>query len=265
MNAQAKVEKQSGVVNIHGREYQTVAFRVQKFREAHPDWALTTAIMARDEECVVIQASIADADGRTLATGHSEEYRKSSQINRTSALENAETSAIGRALAALGFGGTEFATANEVQNAIKQQDEPRDPSIPGITKIRNNLNKLRRDGGKATELEAFNALVTANKDDLQKIRDAEHSLWTGMGEDFDGFKAWIKRRREELSAPGPSLNLQMLLSVLDTCDSRDALNSLLDEHGAVADALDGEESRYWEHAYEAREAAIMAAGQVSVG
>lgn len=70
-----------------------------------------------------VRASILDTEGRLRATGHSEEYRKATQINRTSALENAETSAIGRALAGLGIGGTEFASANEVQNAIGQQNK----------------------------------------------------------------------------------------------------------------------------------------------
>lgn len=112
---------QTGIVNIRGKEYQTVALRVQLFREAHPDYSLTTAVICRDDDCVVMQATIADENGRVIANGHSEEYRKSSQINRTSALENAETSAIGRALAAFGMGGTEFASANEVQNAMHQQ------------------------------------------------------------------------------------------------------------------------------------------------
>ncbi len=44
-------------------------------------------------------------------------------MKRTSALENAETSAIGRALAACGFAGTEYASADEVANAISQQKE----------------------------------------------------------------------------------------------------------------------------------------------
>lgn len=113
--------KDSGIVNIHGKEYQTVAYRVGKFREKFPAYALQTQIVSRDEECVVMLATIFDEKGRLIATGHSEEYRKSSQINRTSALENAETSAIGRALAAFGLGGTEFATADEVANAIGQQ------------------------------------------------------------------------------------------------------------------------------------------------
>ena len=113
--------KNNGKVNIHGREYETVALRVQKFKAACPDHSLTTEVLTRDAECVVMKASIYNPDGRLIATGHAEEYRKSSTINKTSALENAETSAIGRALAAFGLGGTEFATADEVANAIGQQ------------------------------------------------------------------------------------------------------------------------------------------------
>ncbi len=114
----------NGIVNIRGKEYQTVALRVQKFRDAHPNWSLTSEVLFRDAECVVMKSIIADETGRVLATGHAEEYRNSNQINNTSALENAETSAHGRSLAALGIGGTEFASANEVQNAIYQQSSP---------------------------------------------------------------------------------------------------------------------------------------------
>ena len=114
-------KQNNGKVNIHGREYETVALRVQKFKSAYPNHALTTEVLTRDEDCVVMKASIYNPEGRLIATGHAEEYRKSSTINKTSALENAETSAIGRALAAFGLGGTEFATADEVANAIGQQ------------------------------------------------------------------------------------------------------------------------------------------------
>lgn len=114
----------TGVINIHGREYQTVALRITTFRQSHPSHSLTTEIVMRDEEWVVMVAKITDETGRVIATGHAEEYRKASQINKTSALENCETSAIGRALAAFGIGGTEFASANEVVNAIHQQNAP---------------------------------------------------------------------------------------------------------------------------------------------
>ena len=115
------MNKNNGKVNIHGREYETVALRVQKFKAACPEHSLTTEVLTRDAECVVMKASIFNPEGRLVATGHAEEYRKASSINKTSALENAETSAIGRALAAFGLGGTEFATADEAANAIGQQ------------------------------------------------------------------------------------------------------------------------------------------------
>ncbi len=111
----------TGKVKIHGREYETVASRIAKFREGNPLWCIATEILHRDEETVVMKASIFDETEVLKATGHSEEKRAASQINKTSALENCETSAIGRALAALGWAGTEFASADEVANAITQQ------------------------------------------------------------------------------------------------------------------------------------------------
>lgn len=114
----------TGIVNIRGKEYQTVALRVKNFREVHPDWELSTEIIKADDKVVIMQARIYNQDGKCISTGHAEEFRTSSQINSTSALENAETSAIGRALAAAGWGGTEFGSANEVQNAIHQQSKP---------------------------------------------------------------------------------------------------------------------------------------------
>jgi hypothetical protein len=110
-----------GIVNIHGKEYQTVALRVKNFRDAHKDYRLLTEIVHRDENCVVMRAMIADTSGNVIATGHAEEYRADGQINKTSALENAETSAIGRALASFGLGGTEFASADEVARAVSGQ------------------------------------------------------------------------------------------------------------------------------------------------
>lgn len=116
--------KDTGVVNIHGKEYKTVAKRVDEFRSAHKtELAIITSLVDRDENTVVMKAEIIDKDGRTIATGYAEEHRTASQINRTSALENCETSAIGRALANFGLGGGEYASADEVANAINQQEK----------------------------------------------------------------------------------------------------------------------------------------------
>lgn len=116
---------QTGIVKIGSREYKTVALRVQEFREAFPlgsGWSLRSKIVQIDEDKVVIRASVVNPDGRVIGTGYAEEYRKAGKINATSALENCETSAIGRALAACGFGGSEYASANEVQGAIASQE-----------------------------------------------------------------------------------------------------------------------------------------------
>jgi len=109
-----------GVVNIHGREYKTVALRVAEFREVCPDWSIITELVSADEDRVVMRAEISHL-GVPIGTGFAEEVRSASRINKTSALENAETSAIGRALAACGYGGTEYASADEVANAIQEQ------------------------------------------------------------------------------------------------------------------------------------------------
>ncbi len=119
MNASSK---DTGNVNIKGKSYRTVAARVGDLREVHADWAISTEIYAVDDQVVIMKATILNEQGRIIGVGHAEERRASSQINKTSALENCETSAIGRALAACGYGGTEYASANEVQNAIHQQE-----------------------------------------------------------------------------------------------------------------------------------------------
>lgn len=112
-----------GIVPIHGKQYKTVAYRVNEFRQLYPEYTVNTELVEANDTLVVMKASISNEQGRLLATGFAEEVRAASKINRTSALENAETSAIGRALAALGLAGTEYASADEVANAISQQND----------------------------------------------------------------------------------------------------------------------------------------------
>jgi len=108
-------------VNIHGKQYMTVAERVNDFCKAGTKNGIETELVTDDGSKVVMRALIKDANGMIQGSGYAEEVRGSTNINKTSALENCETSAIGRALASVGFGGTEYATANEVTDAILQQ------------------------------------------------------------------------------------------------------------------------------------------------
>ena len=111
----------TGTVKIHGKEYKTVALRIQEFREKHPDFTIQTELVEANDTLVVMKATISMGP-QVIATGYAEEVRTASKINRTSALENAETSAVGRALAFFGLGGSEIASADEVASAISQQN-----------------------------------------------------------------------------------------------------------------------------------------------
>ena len=117
-----------GIVNIRGKEYKTVALRVQEFKEKFPSYFLTTDIVKIDDEQCIIKAYAGihtdNGNVQTFATGHAQEFRKASQINGTSYVENCETSAIGRCLSALGLSGEQFASAEEVANAMYQQNNP---------------------------------------------------------------------------------------------------------------------------------------------
>jgi len=124
----------SGIVNIHGKQYKTVALRVSEFREAYKiddGWGIETQCYAVDAQTVIMRAIITDPQGRVVATGYAEEERSQRGINSTSALENCETSAIGRALSAAGFAGDDsYASADEIAQAISKQAQqgPREAS-----------------------------------------------------------------------------------------------------------------------------------------
>lgn len=111
---------ESGIVEIRGKEYYTVAKRVDMFRSDYPGFSIETDIISQ-AELVTVKATIKDESGKVISTGYAEENRGVGNINKTSALENAETSAVGRALAFFGLAGTEIASANEVSDAIVQQ------------------------------------------------------------------------------------------------------------------------------------------------
>jgi len=112
-------------INIQGKDYVPVHERLMEFWKNNPSWSIRTEIMESPDGTVRFKASIFDEQGILRATGHAEEKEDSSFINKTSALENAETSAIGRALGILGIGiDTSLASFEEVANAMK--DEPKE-------------------------------------------------------------------------------------------------------------------------------------------
>ena len=106
---------------IKGKDYVTVNERVKAFRKLFPDGTIKTAIVRLDENMVVMTAEVSSM-GMLLSTGTAFEVKESSYINKTSFIENCETSAVGRALAFMGIGiDTSIASSDEVENAIEQQ------------------------------------------------------------------------------------------------------------------------------------------------
>ena len=113
-------------INYHGKSYAEVGERVKAFRERYGDTGqILSEIVQNDDEKVVMKSHCI-VDGVILGTGFAEEIRGSTQVNKSSALENCETSSIGRAISfATGFmsDGSKIASTEEIQNAIVQQSQ----------------------------------------------------------------------------------------------------------------------------------------------
>lgn len=109
-----------------GKLYTMVQDRIEVLRRNAGDYyRITTELLQWSAEApgmIVVRAVIRDHGGQVVATGHAEEIRGANYINETSALENCETSAIGRALAVLGLHGGEFASADEISIAVAKRE-----------------------------------------------------------------------------------------------------------------------------------------------
>lgn len=124
-------------VNIKGKDYIQVNQRIKAFRYCYPKGTIKTTIISQNEEEVMMEAEIFDEDGRLLANGHAWELKSSSYINKTSYIENCETSAIGRALGMCGFGiDTSVASAEEVETAQAQQENDKKATVNMIGKLK---------------------------------------------------------------------------------------------------------------------------------
>jgi hypothetical protein len=151
--------------NIKGKQYVEVNERVKAFR-ALPEFksmSLETEIYAVDSESVIIRAVVRDEAGRIVSTGFAHEEKSSSNINRTSYIENCETSAVGRALGMLGIGiDTSIATADEVETAIAKQEAPQQVTEASETEKEETLFEKSVNYIKAAsnKREAYSQVVT---------------------------------------------------------------------------------------------------------
>ena len=148
------LHEKHGVPQKGGKKYTQVVHRMEAFRSVLGlGIGFDTQIVVDDGKRVVIKAIASDKDGRILGSGFAEEIRGEGHVNKTSALENAETSAIGRCLASLGISGGEYASANELDavdrksNALIQKKPIQTPN-----QRLNQLQDKKKDDAQVLEI-----------------------------------------------------------------------------------------------------------------
>lgn len=141
-----KANEQIKTTDIKGKDYAEVNQRIKAFRMLHPNGCIHTDIVSLENGVCVIKATVLDADGKELGTGTAYEKEGSTFINKTSYIENCETSAVGRALGMVGIGiDVSVASYEEVSNAIAQQEEEK------IAKQKINEVKIKALSARCTD------------------------------------------------------------------------------------------------------------------
>lgn len=164
-------------IDIKGKDYVEVNQRIKVFRMLYPTGSIETELLSVENGVCIMKATIKDDNDHILGVGHAYEKENSTFINKTSYIENCETSAVGRALGMCGIGiDTSVASYEEVANAIENQKSKNDKvteaqksliknnfNIPqvkeyctskGITK----LSQLKKDDADALEKMIFEAM-----------------------------------------------------------------------------------------------------------
>lgn len=198
-----KQEEQREVVALRNergetRNYETVASRLNRFRAQFPDHALLSEVFKDDGDSIAIKAQIGfylpSGQLVILAEGHAQEFHDASTINRTACMENAETSAWGRALAAFGFAGpTSVASADEVEKAKRREAELKnqDSREPGCLVL---LQNAAKQGTKALEEAWTNELNKADRRACSKYMNDLKRKAQGADYDKAGKEATKGRR-----------------------------------------------------------------------
>lgn len=114
--------------DIKGKEYAEVNQRIKAYRMVYPNGMIKPEIKSLKDGVCIFRAEVTNDNGDVIGVGHASEKENSTFINKTSYIENCETSAVGRALGMAGFGiDTSVASAEEVANAIENQKEKKEP------------------------------------------------------------------------------------------------------------------------------------------
>ena len=170
-------------ISIHGKDYATVALRLAVARRnLGAKLKIETEIVSIDKDVVVVKAIVTIA-GNVIATGLAEERRSASRINQTSALENCETSAVGRALAFCGITNDSIASAEEVAAAIEQQDK----------KLQAAMKELKA----VSHAGSYQQWLTNYKTFLADLKSKNPIGYQGFMEQFTSIKNQLKSKLQK--------------------------------------------------------------------
>jgi len=199
MAAVNDLNESHGVTQRGGKKYTEVAKRVEAFRKHFGfKYGITTDIIIDDGKRVVIKSKIFDLVNSTIPVGegYAEEIRGSSNVNKTSAIENCETSAIGRALASCGLHGGQYASMDEIikadrndkaidNNALKEKpkQESKVDWTLYIAKQQESITRMKT-------LTALSSWTNNEAKNLEHLAAADKPKWTAL------FNFWSARNEE---------------------------------------------------------------------
>lgn len=150
------------MMKLKGKDYLQVAWRLVWFREDHPDWSIDPTIIEMDAEHAIFKAVISDENGVQKCAGHGSESKR----DFGDFIEKAETKAVGRALAMLGY-GTQF-TAAEFDEGERIVDSPIDRMPRGSAEAAQEAGQKKLEELNAKIAEAAQKPVSGLATDKQK-------------------------------------------------------------------------------------------------
>lgn len=169
-----KANETIATTNIKGKEYAEVNQRIKAFRMVYPEGSIITDLVQLENGICTIKAVIKNGE-LVLGTGIAQEKESSSYINKTSYIENCETSAVGRALGMCGFGiDVSVCSAEELQNALNNQEKTAKKGEEKISKTTAKDEAMQPEETQyATEeqVDKLNKYFANNKEARQKTLD----------------------------------------------------------------------------------------------
>ncbi len=163
------------LIQLKGKDYLEVKWRVVWFRKEHPDWTIETEVQPQNGSCLS-KATIKDTSGRVISTAHKYEDKQ----GFGDYIEKSETGAIGRALALIGY-GTQFAV--EIEEGQRIVDAP-------IVRADHATNRSSYDSSDAGDFE-----IPYGKNKGKKIKEVMLQV---LDSDLN---YWVKKLEEKGEPP----------------------------------------------------------------